>query len=119
VDDTLTHLSRQHTRRCDWEMFEWREEFLDEVQRKEAKIGKRMVYEKEKGIREKYLKEPPGWIIGTNKRLLNLSDLTGNPSLDELHDHHETTLPYWRQNRGQYPPEWIWDIFYFDLLYKA
>jgi hypothetical protein len=49
-----------------------------------------------KKIREKYLKEPPGWILGTIKRELNLSELTGNPSLKELHDHHDTTLMYWR-----------------------
>jgi hypothetical protein len=38
----------QHTRRCDWEEFDGREEFLDEVQRKGAQLGKRMVYEKKK-----------------------------------------------------------------------
>jgi hypothetical protein len=49
-------------------MFEGREEFLNEVQRKGAKFGKRMVYEKKKEMREKYLKEPPGWILRTIKR---------------------------------------------------
>jgi hypothetical protein len=63
------------------------------------------VYEKKKEMREKYLKEPPGWIIGTIKRELNLSDLTWNSLLDELHDRHDTTLAYWRQNCGQYPSE--------------
>jgi hypothetical protein len=46
-------------------------------------------------MREKYLKETPSWIIGTIKRELNLADLTGNPSLDELHDHHNMELVYW------------------------
>jgi hypothetical protein len=26
---------------------------------------------------------------------------------------------YWRQNRRQYPPAWLWDIFYYDLLFKS
>jgi hypothetical protein len=33
-----------------------REEFLDEVRRKGAKLGKRMVYEKKLEMQEKYLK---------------------------------------------------------------
>jgi hypothetical protein len=37
---------RQHTRRCDWEMFEGREEFHDQVQRKRAKLDKGMMYER-------------------------------------------------------------------------
>ena len=82
-------------------MFEGREDFLDKVRRVGAKLGKRMVYEKKKEMREKYLKEPPGWIIGTIKRELNLSDITGNPSVEELHDRHDTALTYWRQNRQQ------------------
>jgi hypothetical protein len=57
-------LCQQHTRHCDWEEFDSREEFLDEVRRKGAQLDKRMVYEKKKKIREKYLKEPPGWILG-------------------------------------------------------
>jgi hypothetical protein len=52
------------------------------------------------------------------ERELNLVDPTGNSSLDEFHDHHDTTLAYWRQNRRQYPPERVWDKFYFDLLFK-
>jgi hypothetical protein len=39
----------QHTRQCDWETFEGREEFVDELQRKVAKLGKRMIHEKIKG----------------------------------------------------------------------
>jgi hypothetical protein len=42
----MTCLCQQHTRRCDWEDFDGREEFLDEVRRKDAKLGKRMVFEK-------------------------------------------------------------------------
>jgi hypothetical protein len=73
----------QHTRRCDWETFEGCEEFLDEVLMKGAKLDKRMIYERKKEMCEKYLKEPPGWILGIIKRELNLSDLIGNPSLEE------------------------------------
>jgi hypothetical protein len=29
------------------------------------------------------------------------------------------TLAYWRQNRRQYPPERVWDKYYFDLLRKS
>jgi hypothetical protein len=74
-------------------MFEGCEEFLDEVQRKGAKLDKRMVYEK-KEMHEKYLKESLGWILDIIKRELNSSDLTGNPSLEELYDHHDTSLAY-------------------------
>jgi hypothetical protein len=70
-------------------------------------------------MREKYLKKPLSWIIGTIKRELNLSDLTGNPSFDELHDHHDTVLAYWRQNHRQYSPERVWNKFHFDLLYQS
>jgi hypothetical protein len=37
---------RQHTRSCDWETFEGHEKFLDQVQRKGDKFGKRMMYER-------------------------------------------------------------------------
>jgi hypothetical protein len=37
---------QQHTRRYDWEMFEGREEFLDQVRRKGDKLGKRMMCER-------------------------------------------------------------------------
>jgi hypothetical protein len=43
-------------------------------------------------MHEKYLKLHPSWIIGTIKREFNLVDLTGNPSLDELHDRHDMVL---------------------------
>jgi hypothetical protein len=36
----------QHTRRCDWEMFEGHEEFLDQVPRKGDKLGEMMMYER-------------------------------------------------------------------------
>jgi hypothetical protein len=78
-----------------------------------------MIYEKNKEMHEKYLKEPPGWILGTIKRELNISEFKGDEGLEELNDHHNTTLAYWRQNRGQYPPEWGWDRFHFDLLYMS
>jgi hypothetical protein len=57
-----------------------------------------MVYERKQQMCEKHLKEPPSWINGTIKRELNLLDLTGNPSLDELQERHDTMLAYWRQN---------------------
>ncbi len=68
---------------------------------------------KKEEMREKYLKQPPGWILRTIKRELNLFDLKGNEGLEELHDNHDTTLAYWRQNRRQYPPERVWDRFLF------
>jgi hypothetical protein len=54
---------------------------------------------------EKYLKVTPRWILGTIKRELNLFDLRSNGIVDDLHDGHDKTLVYWRQNRQQYPPE--------------
>jgi hypothetical protein len=82
---------RQHTRRCDWEMFKCREEFFDQVSRKGDKLGKRMMYERKQHMRERHLNVPPGWIIGTIKRELNLFEHDG--TLDDLHD---KTLTYWR-----------------------
>jgi hypothetical protein len=35
----------QHTRRCDWETFEDREEFLEQVERKVDTLVKMMMYE--------------------------------------------------------------------------
>jgi hypothetical protein len=87
-------LYRQHTRRCDWEEFDDREKFLDEVWRKGANLGKRIVYEK-KEMREKYLKEPSGWILGTIKRELNLY-ASDDDTLEDMQDHQEMTLAYWR-----------------------
>jgi hypothetical protein len=115
----VTCLCRQHTRRCDWEDFDGCEEFLDEVQRKGAKLGKRMIYEKKKEMREKYLKEPPGWILRTIKRELNFFVLCRNETVDDLHDQHDTTLAYWRQNYREYSSVRVWDTFYFDLLGKS
>jgi hypothetical protein len=80
-------------------VFEGREEFLDEVRRKGDKLGKRMMYERKQHMREKYLKVPLGWILGTIKRELNLCEHAG--TLDNLHDE---ALAYWRQNHRQYPP---------------
>jgi hypothetical protein len=37
-------------------MFEGHEKFLDQVQRKGHKLGKRMMYERKQQMREKYLK---------------------------------------------------------------
>jgi hypothetical protein len=78
-----------------------------------------MIYERKQQIHVKHLKEPPRWILATIKRELNLSDLSGDPSLDELHDREDTALAYWRQNHRQYPPVRLWNKFHFDLLYKS
>ena len=51
-----------------------------------------MVYEKKKEMREKYLKMPPGWILRTIKRVLNLFEHDG--TLDDLHDEHDKALAY-------------------------
>jgi hypothetical protein len=105
------------TRRCDCDIFEGHEEFLDEVRRKGDKLGRRMMYERKQQMREKHLNVPPGWIIRTIKRELNLCEHTR--TLDDLHDEHDKALAYWRQNRQQYPPARLWDIFYYDLLCKS
>jgi hypothetical protein len=57
-----------------------------------------MVYENKKEMRKKYLKMPPGWILGTIKRELNLY-ASGGDTLEDLQDHTEMALAYWRQNR--------------------
>jgi hypothetical protein len=75
-----------------------------------------MMHERKQEMREKYFNVPPGWILGTIKRELNASD--GDTSEDR-HDRHEMALAYWRQNRRQYPPARLWDIFYYDLLFKS
>jgi hypothetical protein len=108
----VTCLCWQHTDGAIGRTFDGREEFLDEVRRKGAKLGKIMIYEKKKKMREKYLKEPPGWILGIIKRELNLSEFKGDEGLEELNDRHDTALTYWRQNRRQYPPERVWNKFY-------
>jgi hypothetical protein len=77
-----------------------------------------MVYEKKKEMREKYLKMPPSWILGTIKRELN-SYASDDDTLEDLQDRTEMAMPYWRQNHRQYPPARLWDIFYYDLLYKS
>jgi hypothetical protein len=67
-------------------------------------------------MREKHLKQPPRWILGTIKRELNLFRLCSNETLDDLHCQHNMALAYWRKNYRQYPPEGVWDKYYFDLL---
>jgi hypothetical protein len=39
--------------------------------------------------------------------------------LNDLHNEHDKALAYWRQNRRQYPPERVWDKYYFNLLRKS
>jgi hypothetical protein len=78
-----------------------------------------MVYERKQQIREKHLKQPPRWILGTIKRELNLFKLCGNKMLDDLHHQHDTALAYWIKNHQQYPLEGVWDKYYFDLLHKT
>jgi hypothetical protein len=43
----------------------------------------------------KYLKMPPGWILGTIKGELNLYVSYGD-TLEDMQDHTETALAYWR-----------------------
>jgi hypothetical protein len=83
---------RKYTRRCNWETFEGREEFHDQVQRKGDKLGKMMMYERMQQMREKYLKVPPRWILETIKRELNLFEYDG--TVDDLHDEHDKALAY-------------------------
>jgi hypothetical protein len=83
----------QHTRRCDWETFEGRVEFLEQVRRKGDKLGKMIMYERKQEMREKYLKVPPGWILETIKRELNAS---GGDTSEDRQDSHEMALAYWR-----------------------
>jgi hypothetical protein len=45
---------------------------------KGVKLGKRMIYEKKKEMRKKYLKMSLGWIIGTICRELNLYASSGD-----------------------------------------
>jgi hypothetical protein len=90
----VLNFSLQHTRMCDWESFKGREEFLERVQKKGDKLGKMMVYERKQQMREKHLKQPPRWILGTIKRELNLFKLNGNETLDDLHRQHDTALAY-------------------------
>jgi hypothetical protein len=48
-----------------------------------------------------------------------LFKLCDNEMLDDLHCQHDTALAYWRKNHRQYPPEGVWDKYYFDLLCKT
>jgi hypothetical protein len=61
-----------------------------------VKLGKRMVYEKKKETREKHLKMPLGWIIGTICRELNLY-ASGGDTMEDSQDRHEMALAYWRE----------------------
>jgi hypothetical protein len=90
---------------------------LDEVRRKGDKLVKRMMHERKQQMREKHLKVSPGWILWTIKRELNL--FKHNRTLDDLHDEHNKALAYWRHNRRQYPPDRVWDKYYYDLLFKS
>jgi hypothetical protein len=65
---------------------------------------------------EKHLKVSPSWILGTIKREFNLFE--HDETLDDLHDEHDKALMYWRQNHQQYPPNRVWDKYYYDLLFK-
>jgi hypothetical protein len=76
-----------------------------------------MMYERKQQMREKHLKVPPGWILGTIKTELKLFEHNG--TLDDLHDEHDKALVYWRQNYQEYPPERVCDKYYFDLLCKS
>jgi hypothetical protein len=83
----------QHIRRCDWETFEDRKEFFEQVRRKGDKVEKKMTYERKQEMRKKYLNVSPGWILRTIKRELNVSD---GATLEDCQDRHETALAYWR-----------------------
>jgi hypothetical protein len=48
-----------------------------------------------------------------------LFELCSNEMMDNLHNQHDMTLAYWRQNHRQYPSEQVWDKYYFDLLRKS
>jgi hypothetical protein len=98
-------------------MFEGHKEFLDQVRRKRNKLGKMMMYKRKQQMHEKHLKVPLHWILGTIKQELNLFQHDG--TLDDVHDEHNKALAYWRQNRGEYPPERLWDMYYFELLRKS
>jgi hypothetical protein len=50
----------QHTRTCDWETFEGREKFLEQVRRKGDKIGKMMMYERKQEMHEKIFEVATG-----------------------------------------------------------
>jgi hypothetical protein len=77
-----------------------------------------MVYEKKKKIREKHLKMPPAWIVGTICRELNLY-ASGGDTMEDSQDRRETALTYWRQHHRQYLPARLWNIFYYYLLCKS
>jgi hypothetical protein len=114
---SIESLYRQHTRRCDWKAFESHEEFLDQVRRKGNKLDKRMMYERKQYMSEKYLKVPSYCILRIIKRELNLFKHDG--TLDDLHDEHDKTLAYWRQNRQQYHPNWVWGANIIIICYLS
>jgi hypothetical protein len=51
-----------------------------------------MMYERKQHLRKKHLKVPPGWILGTILRELNMFEHDG--TLDDLHDEHDKALAY-------------------------
>jgi hypothetical protein len=52
-----------------------------------------MVYKKKKEMREKHMKMPLGWIIGTICQELNLYASSGDTT-EDLQDRHEMALAY-------------------------
>jgi hypothetical protein len=66
--------------------------FLMKFIEKEISLtGGGFVKESNRCMHQKYLKVPPGWILGTIKRELNLCEHDG--TLDDVHD---KALAYWR-----------------------
>jgi hypothetical protein len=51
-----------------------------------------MMYERKQQIREKYLKVPSGWILGTIKT--ELKRFEHDETLDDLHNEHDKALAY-------------------------
>jgi hypothetical protein len=79
----IEYFNWQHTRRCDWETFEGREDFFEQVRRKGDKLEKMMMYERKQEMCKKYLNVSPSWILGTIKRELNAS---GGDTSEDRHD---------------------------------
>jgi hypothetical protein len=55
----IEYFYRQHTRSCDWEIFDGHEKFLDQIRRKGDKLSKRMMHEQKQPMCKKYLKVTP------------------------------------------------------------
>jgi len=84
------------------------------VNKRGSAEGQKMIRQKKREIREKYLKMPPNWITGTIRRELNLPFTN-----DTWHESAETALQYWRQNRKKFPPPCVWEVLRRDLDYKS